>query len=177
MTHHDKNRRCSEEKKKGTTTACTKQSCELSRHRNRTNIRLAVFWLFVMFAVSQIKASEKDPEYCKNGCETLFLGNLWCRQPISKKTAIHSLYVCCSHWHVCPMSMGNNSPVFFFPEQVYFLCMSMSMPFLCFLLVAGFLEGFCCCWWCVWGEGVCYSNSKVDYVADCAVTLPLLSWP
>ena len=39
-----------------------------------TNNRLAVFWLFVMFSESQIKASEKDPEYCKNGCETFFFG-------------------------------------------------------------------------------------------------------
>ena len=54
----------------------SKQSCQLSRHRNRTNIRLGVFWLFVMFAESQIKAPERDPEYCKNGCEMLFLGNL-----------------------------------------------------------------------------------------------------
>ena len=39
---------------------------------------LAVFWLFVIFAESQIKASERDPDYCKkNGCETLFFsGNL-----------------------------------------------------------------------------------------------------
>ena len=36
---------------------------------------LAVFWLFVMFAESQIKAFERGPEYYKNcnGCETLFL--------------------------------------------------------------------------------------------------------
>ena len=37
-----------------------------------TNNRLAVFWLFVMFAKSQIKASERDAEYCKNGSETFF---------------------------------------------------------------------------------------------------------
>ena len=38
------------------------------------NNRFAVFWLFVMFAESQIKACERDPENCKNGCETLFFG-------------------------------------------------------------------------------------------------------
>ena len=48
-----------------------KQSCELSRHRNWDN-HLAVFWLFVMFAESQIKAFKRDPEYCQNGCETFF---------------------------------------------------------------------------------------------------------
>ena len=61
-------------KKREQTAACTKQSCELSRHRNRTNIRLAVFWLFVMFAESQIKASERDPEYCKKWLWNVVLG-------------------------------------------------------------------------------------------------------
>ena len=52
----------------------SKQFCELSRRRTGTNNRLAVFWLFVMFAESQIEASERDPEYGKHGCETLFFG-------------------------------------------------------------------------------------------------------
>ena len=78
------NRPCSEEEKTGTNRCSpvfcslmiSKQSCELSRHRNWINNRLAVFWLFVMFAESQIEASERDQEYCKNGCKTFFLGNL-----------------------------------------------------------------------------------------------------
>ena len=54
----------------------SKQPCELSRHRNRTNNRL-VFWLFAKFAEwIKLKASEKKTEYCKNGCKTLFWGNL-----------------------------------------------------------------------------------------------------
>ena len=74
---------CSGKKKKREQTLArlfteTKQCCELFHHRNRTNIVTIVshvFWLFVMFAESQIKASKRDPEYCKNGFETLFLGN------------------------------------------------------------------------------------------------------
>ena len=61
--------------KREQTAACTlKQSLRVN---TRTNSRLIVFWrLFVMFAESQIEASERDPGYCKNGCEMLFLGNL-----------------------------------------------------------------------------------------------------
>ena len=58
-------------KKKGN----TKQSCELSRRINRTNIRLAVFWLFVMFAELHIKAFETQ--------------NIV--KMVLRKTAIHSL--------------------------------------------------------------------------------------
>ena len=52
---------------------------------------------------------KRDPEFCKNGCETLFLGNLWCRQPISKKTNT----LCVAIGMFVLGNMGNNSPVFF----------------------------------------------------------------
>ena len=74
-----------------------------------------------MFAESQNKASERDPEYCKNGCETLFLGNLWYRQPISKMCVVIGI--------VCPRSMGNN--YLFFPKQLYcpLLVKEVFLPF------------------------------------------------
>ena len=77
-----------------------------------TNNRLAVFWLFVMFAESQIKASERDPEYCKTGCETLFFG-----EPVIQAAELEKdcnrFTVCVAIGNACPRSMGNNSPVFF----------------------------------------------------------------
>ena len=82
---------------------------ELTCHDTRTNIRRSVFWLFAMFAESQIKASERDPEYCRHGCET-FLGNL---QAADIKKDLNS-FILCGHQPVCPGIMGNNSPVFLF---------------------------------------------------------------
>ena len=59
-----------------------------------------------MFAESQIKASKRDPEYCKNGCETLFFGEPMIQAANLKKD--------CNSFTVCHWGMGNNSPVFFF---------------------------------------------------------------
>ena len=83
--------------------------------KTRTNIRHAVFWLFAMFTESQIKASERDPEYCKKGCEIVKRCS-WgtCDTGSRSLKRLQFIHCACSHQHVCPRSKGNNSPVFFF---------------------------------------------------------------
>ena len=70
-----------------------------------------------MFVESQIKASERDPEYCKTGCETLFFG-----EPVMQADDLEK--DCNSFTVAFGMFVlgvwGIPLPSFlFFPEQVY----------------------------------------------------------
>ena len=71
----------------------TKQCCELSRHRNRTNIRLAVFWLFVR--LSSLNRKSRHPKETQNIVKMVVKRCSWgtfdTGSRSRKKTAIHSL--------------------------------------------------------------------------------------
>ena len=110
------NRRCSEREKKEQTAACISSHQSYPAIEIRTIICHAVFWLFMMFAESQIKAFERDPEYCKNGCEKLFLRNPRDAGSRSRKR-LQFIHGVCSHRHVCPRIMRNNSTIFFFRNR------------------------------------------------------------
>ena len=101
------NRRCSERKNREQTAACTKQSCELSTGPTFVSLCSGYLWCSL-----NRKESERDPEYCKNGCETCSWGT--CDTGSRSRKRPQFSHCVCSHWHVCPRSMGNNSPVFCF---------------------------------------------------------------
>ena len=79
-----------------------------------------MFWLCEMFAESQIKASERDPEYClkKMVVKRCSWGTCDARSRSPKR--LQFILCVCSHRQVCPRIMGNNSPVFLFFGVCFF---------------------------------------------------------
>ena len=84
---------------------------------NRTNIHHAVY--LVICDVPRLNRESKHPKETQNTVKMIVKRCSWgtCDSGCRSQRRLQFIRCVCSHRHVCPRSMGNNSPVFVFQNR------------------------------------------------------------